>query len=566
MKSSYHRAVLFMNAKGYGWNLLILNGDLEIAESISSKLSTLGVDVNASCANSLAHYESSLFDGKWDVIIGLDVDLPSIPLSQALSVQKRCISHQFIPFIVISSDASSDSRVKWISQGANDVVENNAYDLLSCIVNRELDNQDVVSTQPVPFEKYGCQEYQKSLAEKLNEIHGDSSVLDATTLFVIEFHQWSTLVDALDGDQKTVIMTAVNKELHSYFEKENYPVSTEGVVFVFDKTDDPIGIARNITDDFNRLFVDIGDKSYQMAISLVALELKYFKDCDNVLKHVESMLTEVRARGVNIYQIFSPEAELEKQAVDGDAHALVKHALDHKSFRLMFQPIASLKGDSEAHYDVLLRIIDPSGKNISAGQFMGAIDKTPLAEKIDKWVILKSIKKLLKSDDKLKSCLFLHISTASVKDERFLPWLRLLIKKTGVSPSSLIFQLDEESIARFSKEATHTLSEMVKIGCRTSICHFGTTVNPMCIAKDFETDYIKFDGSIINDLVASSEKEKLIKDMINNLHRFGRRTIIPHVENPNVMTRVWRTGSDYVQGHFLQKPGPDMDYDFSSDT
>ena len=329
----------------------------------------------------------------------------------------------------------------------------------------------------------------------------------------------------------------------------------------------PEKVATRITQGLDQLFVDIADRSFQVGISLAVIPLKYsLANVDDVMDRAEELLGNAKEKGFNKFDVYCPQADLERQAKEGDAHALVQHALDNNGFKLLFQPVASLTGETDELYDVLLRVMDPNGKEVSAGRFIGAIDKTALAEKIDKWVILQSIKKLLdkKNRDK-KTHLFLHLSAATIQDKKFLPWLYLVIKKAKVSPEKLVFQFTEENMVRYKDNAYHLLQGFQKIGCQTSLCQFGTTLNPMRIAQSVNTDYVKLAGKLTDDLQQDQpEKEKDFKDMIHKLQEQGKKTIVPNIESPNVMTKIWRTGSDFVQGYFLQKPKPDMDYDFSS--
>ena len=37
------------------------------------------------------------------------------------------------------------------------------------------------------------------------------------------------------------------------------------------------------------------------------------------------------------------------------------------------------------------------------------------------------------------------------------------------------------------------------------------------------------------------------------------------VENANILSTLWQAGANYIQGHYLQEPSTNMDYDFSTD-
>src|SRR5690606_37510949 len=65
--------------------------------------------------------------------------------------------------------------------------------------------------------------------------------------------------------------------------------------------------------------------------------------------------------GLNIY---NPADELAAAASRGDVLVMLQQALEQNSFLLLFQLIISLRGDSQEHYEVLLRPVVPQGVEV----------------------------------------------------------------------------------------------------------------------------------------------------------------------------------------------------------
>src|SRR5690606_30993447 len=53
----------------------------------------------------------------------------------------------------------------------------------------------------------------------------------------------------------------------------------------------------------------------------------------------------------NALKLFNPADELAAAANRGNLLAMVQQALENNSFRLLFQPIISLRGDAHEHYE-----------------------------------------------------------------------------------------------------------------------------------------------------------------------------------------------------------------------
>ena len=78
-------------------------------------------------------------------------------------------------------------------------------------------------------------------------------------------------------------------------------------------------------------------------------------------------------------------------------------------------------------------------------------------------------------------------------------------------------------------------------------------------------DFVKLDGSHIERLKDDPELKDELTQMIRALQANGKLTIIPMVESAGVLSALWQAGANYIQGHYLQEPSAEMDFDFSSD-
>ena len=267
----------------------------------------------------------------------------------------------------------------------------------------------------------------------------------------------------------------------------------------------------------------------------------------------------------NALRIYNPADELAAAASRGDILAMLQQALDKNSFRLLFQPIISLRGDTHEHYEVLLRLLDPQGAEVPPGAFLDAAKQAGLATRIDRWVLLNSIKLLAEHRSKGHSTrLFVNLSSASLNDTALLPWLAAALKASRLPPDSLVFQIAENDAVAYLKQAKVLSQGLAGLGCRTALSRFGCTLNPLNTLKHLDAEFIKIDGSYTQDLTQQKNQETL-KQMLAELHAQSRQTIVPFVDSATVLAALWQAGVGYIQGHYLQGPSQSMDYNFSSD-
>ena len=266
----------------------------------------------------------------------------------------------------------------------------------------------------------------------------------------------------------------------------------------------------------------------------------------------------------NAVKLFNPADELAAAASRGSVVAMLQQALENNSFRLLFQPIISLRGDSHEHYEVLLRLLNPQGEEVPPLEFLRAAIDAGLAEKIDRWVILNSIKLLAQHRSKGHSTrLFVNLSSASLQDQTILPWLSVALKAARLPSDALIFQISEPNAIAYLKQAKALTQGLNELHCQVGLSQFGCSLNPFNTLKHLNIDFVKVDGSFSQDL-SSADNQEALKTLLASLHAQAKLTIVPFVESASVLATLWQAGVNYIQGYYLQGPTQSMDYDFSA--
>lgn len=243
---------------------------------------------------------------------------------------------------------------------------------------------------------------------------------------------------------------------------------------------------------------------------------------------------------------------------------MVQQALENNSFRLLFQPIISLRGDAHEHYEVLLRLLNPQGEEVPPTQFLTAARDAGLGEKIDRWVILNSIKLLADHRSKGHNTrLFVHLSSSSLQDQTLLPWLSVALKAARLPSDSLVFQFSEPDAIAYLKQAKALTHGLAELHCKVALSQFGCALNPFNTLKHLQVDFVKVDGSFSQDL-NNADNQEALKTLLSSLHAQAKLTIVPFVESASVLATLWQAGVNFIQGYYLQGPSQSMDYDFSA--
>ena len=126
-------------------------------------------------------------------------------------------------------------------------------------------------------------------------------------------------------------------------------------------------------------------------------------------------------------------------------HALIKDALEHNQFQLLFQPIVSLQGDTGEKYEVLLRMLNGEEEHILPSQFLPIAEQTGQTAEIDLWVIENAIRTL--SEHRAKGTdtqFFIKISGQTLLDETLIGIVNEKLKEYRLPGDALVFELSEK--------------------------------------------------------------------------------------------------------------------------
>ncbi len=329
-----------------------------------------------------------------------------------------------------------------------------------------------------------------------------------------------------------------------------------------------MGVGETLRKAVENHLSDVSGKTVQMTCSIgVALIGESAPNAIDMLGRALSASDEVcklpgheRGNGVNL---FTPKLAGDNLD-EGSAVDLLQDALNENRFRILFQPIISLRGEPEEHYEAFLRMVGNDQQEVSPYDFLPPVGPTEMATKIDRWVIIQCIKRL--SSHRARghdTRLFLNLTAETLQDKTFSAWLSVALKASRLPGDALIFQIKEEDTITYLKQAKEFCKSLRELRCKISLNRFGCALNPFNTLKHVEVDFVKFDGSYTEELQSKEEVREQVKEMVKTLQTHGKLTITPLVENATILSTLWQVGVNYIQGYYLQAPSTDMTYDFN---
>lgn len=340
-----------------------------------------------------------------------------------------------------------------------------------------------------------------------------------------------------------------------------------GILLHDSKSDQATGFAEHIRKAVEEHLIAVDSRTIQVTCSIgLALINESSRSPKEVLEHAHEASYYVRKiegheKGNGVY-LYNPA-----QLANTDSERLeakLEDAIKNNTLKLLYQPVINLRDEAGEHYETLLRLVDSDETDMSPQEFMADI-RPELRRKLDRWVILNAGKRLAQQRAQgLDTRLFINLTNESLIDETLIPWIQKLLKASKLPPHSIIYQFTEADTIGHLKQAKAMTTAMSKLGHKISICRFGSAIDPFKLFEHVHTDYVKVDGSFTQELSSEKGMDSL-KTLLSSISEHEKASIVPFVENANIVAQLWTSGVNFIQGYYLSGPSTQMDYEFNDE-
>ncbi|MFQ6023744.1 MAG: EAL domain-containing protein [Acidiferrobacterales bacterium] len=245
----------------------------------------------------------------------------------------------------------------------------------------------------------------------------------------------------------------------------------------------------------------------------------------------------------------------------------IQRALDHDTFKLVYQPVINLIGDPSEYYEVLIRLPGDDDELISAGEFMPVAEQSGQIHAIDQWVIRHALSGLADlHKDGQKATFFVNLSAHASQNDALLPLIRQTLKDNGLAGRHLVLETDESTFDDNPEQAAEFMRAVEKLGCRLSLDNFGARLATISQLQDLPIEFLKIDGGLVRDAARDNIKQIALKTIVQIAKLLNRKTIGKNVEDEDTLSLLYSYELDYLQGNYFQHAGITPDFSFEGET
>ncbi len=235
----------------------------------------------------------------------------------------------------------------------------------------------------------------------------------------------------------------------------------------------------------------------------------------------------------------------------------IRRALAEDRFVLHGQRIESLEDDHRLREELLLRMVGDDGELIPPASFLRVAERYGLIQEIDRWVVREAIELLARFERSgVEAVLEVNLSAKSVEDPELPELIESEIRRQGVNPSGLVFEMTETATIVNLERAKHFALFLRELGCEFALDDFGAGFASFHYLKHFAFDYLKIDGEFTEDLIQNSTNQLLVRALVQIARGLGKRTIAEFVQDEATLELLRELGVDYAQGYHVARPRP----------
>jgi EAL domain-containing protein (putative c-di-GMP-specific phosphodiesterase class I) len=216
-------------------------------------------------------------------------------------------------------------------------------------------------------------------------------------------------------------------------------------------------------------------------------------------------------------------------------------------FKLVFQPVVTLKTGLLHHHEVLVRF----GEHQSPFPMIRMAEELDLIEELDLAVVERAASEI-ETDPKLK--LAVNVSGRTITSPGFIAKVTQLVKGQAGLGGRLMFEITESATIDDLGLADRNIQALRGLGCLVCLDDFGAGAASLAYLQQLSFDIVKIDGSYIRELQHGGRESTFLRHLVRMCAELKVKTVAEMVENAAAEEAVRRAGIEFGQGYFYGAP------------
>lgn len=279
---------------------------------------------------------------------------------------------------------------------------------------------------------------------------------------------------------------------------------------------------------------------------------------ESLMQAASAALSEARRRSPGAVRAYS-EAMLSRRASQQRIAQDAQRAFEQGEIFAYFQPQIDLETGSLSGFEALTRWHHPERGIIAPADFLPALERAGLMEKLGDTMIKQALQALTFWD---KSGLEVprigvNFSTSELRNPRLVDRIAMHLDVSSIAPERLMIEVLETVIADDAHDdIAGNLAALADLGCRVDLDDFGTGYASITNIRRFSVGRIKIDRSFVAGIDTDPEQRNMVSAILTMADRLGVKTLAEGVETRSQREVLHRLGCHDAQGFQIARPMP----------
>ena len=277
---------------------------------------------------------------------------------------------------------------------------------------------------------------------------------------------------------------------------------------------------------------------------------------DELINQSDIACREAKNAGRNRLSVYEySDGSKEKDTADVGWMNRLRRAVDNDEFELRFQPINRIHTGETTHHEVLIRLRGDDDNVVLPDAFLPSAMRFGLMTEIDFWMIENASKAHSVYSVPGHTLKFsINLSANAFENDDLVDHIEKCFEKYNVDPGDIIFEITESLAVRHPMHVERQIAALRDMGCHLALDDFGTGYSSFSYLQKLQFDYIKIDGTFVEDLLNNPVDQKMIKLIAEIGAEAGMETIAEYVQDAESMVLLDELGVDLAQGYFVGRP------------
>lgn len=241
---------------------------------------------------------------------------------------------------------------------------------------------------------------------------------------------------------------------------------------------------------------------------------------------------------------------------------LIKDLREDK-FVLYFQsiiPVLPAVPEPGLFREILVRFQEEERDLMPPGTFLPILEQHGLMPLLDRWVTGQAsrwIRKIKATAQRHAPRCSINLSRDTVRrDGAFGDFVRQSVKRVGIEPASLSFEIPMEEVISAPLAVTRLAGALRAEGCGVSFSGFAGEVPALELAKSLDVAFVKIDGALVYPISRDTSATAKLHMIQKCSRTFGVQTICTGVEDTKTLEILRTIQINYAQGFGIDRPRP----------